>query len=57
MRLLRDVFHVNGRLTFDHGHGISHIMLNAADPLAKRLVTALCALVKSEPIAVTLGKT
>jgi hypothetical protein len=40
MRLVRDVFHVNGRRTFDDGHGISHIRLNAADPLAKRLVTA-----------------
>ena len=57
MRLVRDVFHVNGRLTFDYGHGISHIMLNAADPLAKRLVTALCALLESQHIAVTLGKT
>lgn len=57
MRLVRDVFQVNGRLTFAHGHGVSHIMLNAADPLAKRLVTALCALLESDHIAVTLGKT
>jgi len=57
MRLGREVFHVHGRLTFAHGHGISHIRLNAADPLAKRWLTALCALLESEHMAVTLGKT
>jgi hypothetical protein len=57
MRLVRDVFHVSGRIAFDHGRGISHIMLNAADPLAKRLVTGLRALLESEHIAVTLGQT
>lgn len=57
MRLVRDVLHVNGRLTFAHGHGVSHIMLNAADPRATRLVTALCAWLESDHLAVTLGKT
>jgi hypothetical protein len=56
VRMVRDVFHVGGRLGFDHRHGISHILLNAGDPLAKGLVTGLRALLESEHIAVTLGE-
>jgi hypothetical protein len=57
VRMVRDVFHVSGRIAFEYPHGISHIMLNAADPLAKRLVMGLRALLESEHVAVTLGKT
>ena len=56
LRMVRDVCQVSGKIVFDHRHSISHIMLNAADPLAKRLVTGLRALLESEHIAVTLGK-
>jgi hypothetical protein len=56
LRMVRDVCQVSGKIAFDHRQSISHIMLNAADPLAKRLVTGLRALLESEHIAVTLGQ-
>jgi hypothetical protein len=56
LRMVRDVCQVRGRIAFDHRHSISHILLNAADPLAKSLVTGLRALLESEHIAVTLGQ-
>jgi hypothetical protein len=56
LRMVRDVFHVSGRLVFDHWPSISSILLNPADPLAKGLAKGLGALLKSEHIAVTLGE-
>jgi hypothetical protein len=56
LRMGRDVCQVSGKIVFDHRHRLSHIRLNAADPLAKRLVTSLRALLESEHIAVTLGQ-
>jgi hypothetical protein len=56
LRLVRDVFHISGGLVFDHRRGISHIILNRADPLSKGLVTGLRVLLESEHIAVTLGE-
>jgi hypothetical protein len=56
LRMVRDVFHVSGRLVFNHRHSIASIILNPADPLAKGLARGLCALLASEPIAVTLGE-
>jgi hypothetical protein len=56
VRLVRDVFHMSGGLVFDHRRGISHIILNRADPLSKGLVTGLRVLLESEHIAVTLGE-
>jgi len=55
--MVRDVFHVSGRLAFDHWQSISSILLNPADPLAKGLAMGLGTLLKSEHIAVTLGET
>jgi hypothetical protein len=57
MRLGREVLHVQGRLTVAHGQGSSHLRVNAADPLATRWLTAWCAVLESEHMAVTLGKT
>ena len=56
MRLVRDMFHISGRIVFDHRQSISQIMLNPADPLAKGLAPGLFALLGSEHIAVTLGE-
>jgi len=57
MRMVRDVFHVSGKIVFDHRQTISQIMLNPVDPLAKGLAPGLFALLGSEFIAVTLGET
>jgi hypothetical protein len=57
MRMVRDVFHISGQIVFDHRQRISQILLNPADPLAKRVAPGLFALLGSEHIAVTLGKT
>ena len=56
LRMVREVFHVRGRLVFDHWQSLSSILLNPADPLATGLATGLGALLKSEHIAVTLGE-
>ena len=56
MRLVRDVGQVSGRLGFDSQQHIVHIILNAADPLAKALATGLNVLLEAEHIAVTLGE-
>ncbi len=57
MRMVRDVFHISGRIVFDHRQRISQIMLNPADPLAKGLAPGLFALLGSEHIVVNLGET
>jgi hypothetical protein len=56
MRMGRDVFHVSGKIVFDHRQHISQIMLNPADPLAKGLAPGLFALLGSEFIVVNLGE-
>ena len=56
MRLVRDVCQVSGRLGFDSQQHIVHIILNAADPLAKAFATGLNVLLEAEHIAVTLGE-
>ena len=56
MRMVRDVFHVSGKIVFDHRQHISQIMLNPADPLAKGLAPGLFALLGSEFIVVNLGE-
>jgi len=57
MRRVRDVFHLSGRIVFDHRQRISQLMLNPADPLAKGLAPGLFALLGSEHIVVNLGET
>jgi hypothetical protein len=56
VRMVRDVLQVSGRLGFDSQHRITSIRLNAADPLAKGLASALGALLETEHIAVILGQ-
>ncbi len=56
MRMIRDVFHVSGKIVFDHRQHISQIVLNPADPLAKGLAPGLFALLGSEFIVVNLGE-
>ena len=55
-RMVRDVFHVSGKIVFDHRQRLSPLMRNRADPLAKGLAPGLFALLGSEHIAVTLGQ-
>lgn len=57
LRMVREVFHISGQIVFDHRQRIAQILLNPADPLAKRLAPGLFALLGSEHIVVTLGKT
>jgi hypothetical protein len=55
-RMVRAVFHVRGKIVFDHRQHISQIMRNPADPLAKGLAPGLFALLGSEFIVVNLGE-
>ena len=57
LRMVRDVFHIQGRVGFDtHGHVI-RIVLNQAAPLVRGIGTALQVLLAPAHIAVTLGET
>ena len=56
LRMVRDVFHVSGFVVFDHTTKVSQIILNKADPLARRLNLALMTLLAPEHVAVTLGE-
>jgi Transposase DDE domain group 1 len=55
-RLVRDVFHINGKLVFDHCAQPLLIVLNQADPLAKELCRGLASLLAPEQVVVTLGE-
>ncbi len=56
LRMVRDVFHVNGFVVFDPTTKISQITLNQADPLARGLTAGLLILLAPEHVAVTLGE-
>jgi len=56
VRLIRDVFHMNGVMVFDHPARLMRIILNQADPLAKDLCAGLTALLAQEQVSVTLGE-
>jgi hypothetical protein len=56
-RLVRDVFQINGFLVFDQTVGLLQIVLNQADPLAKKLSAGLAALLAQEHVAISLGET
>jgi hypothetical protein len=57
LRMVRDVFHIQGRIGFDtHGH-VVRIVLNQAAPLVRGIGTALQVLLAPAHIAVTLGET
>jgi hypothetical protein len=55
-RLVRDVFHMNGLILFDHATHISRIILNQADPFATELCTGLAPLLAQEQVAVISGE-
>jgi hypothetical protein len=56
VRMVRDVFHIAGRIGFDvHGH-VVRIVLNQAAPLAGGLVLALQTVLAPTHIAVSLGE-
>jgi hypothetical protein len=55
-RLVRDVFHMNGKLVFDHSAQPLLIVLNQADPFAKELCTGLASLLAHHQVVVTLGE-
>lgn len=56
LRMVRDVFHIQGRIGFDrHGH-VVRIVLNQAAPLVRGIVTALQAVLAPAHIAVSLGE-
>ena len=56
VRMVRDVFHITGRIGLDaHGHVVA-IVLNQAAPLARGIVLALQAVLAPVHIAVTLGE-
>jgi hypothetical protein len=57
LRLVRDVFHINGLILFDHKSQGFQIILNRADPLARKLCSGFAALLAQEQLAVTLGET
>jgi hypothetical protein len=56
-RLVRDIFHISGRIICDALGHIVQIILNQAAPLVRGLVVALQALLATAHIAVTLGET
>jgi hypothetical protein len=57
LRMVRDVFHIQGRIGFDrHGH-VVRIVLNQAAPLVRGIVTALQVVLAPAQIAVSLGET
>lgn len=56
LRMVRDVFHMQGRIGFDiHGH-VVRIVLNQAAPLVRGIGAALQVLLAPAHIAVTLGE-
>jgi len=57
LRLVRDVFHMNGLILLDHKAQVFQIILNQADPLARKLCSGFAALLAQEQLAITLGET
>ena len=56
-RLIREVFHMDGVLVFDQSFELVQVILNQADPWAKKLRSSLAALLAQEHVAVSLGET
>lgn len=57
LRLMRDVFTTTGELCFDSAGRLTEIRLNQADTLVKPWIHGLANLLKSQHVAVNLGKT
>ena len=56
-RLVRDIFHISGRIICDALGHVVQIILNQAAPLVRELVAALQPLLRLAHIAITLGQT
>lgn len=56
LRLVRDVFHMNGLIFLDPHNRIVKIVLSRADPFARELCTGFAALFAQQHVAVTLGE-
>jgi len=56
LRLVRDVFHMNCLILLDHKAQVFQIILNQADPLARKLYSGFAALLVQQQFAVTLGE-
>jgi hypothetical protein len=57
VRVVRDLFHISGRIVFDAVGHIVQIVLNQAAPLGRVLADALRPLLMPAHIAITLGET
>jgi hypothetical protein len=55
-RMVRDVFHINGKIVFGHCAQPLLIVLNQAHPLAKELCRGLASSLAQEQVVVTLGE-
>jgi hypothetical protein len=55
-RMVRDVFHINGKIVFDHCAQPLLIVLNQAHPLAKELCRGLASSLTREQVVVILGE-
>jgi hypothetical protein len=55
-RLVREVFHIDGGITFDHYAHILQICLNPAAPLAAELCEGLVLVLAREHVALSLGE-
>ena len=56
LRMVRDVLHITGIVTFDEQRNIRKIVLNSADPFARHIQTGLASILALEHIAVCLGE-
>lgn len=56
LRLVRDVLHIVGIVSFDQQRNIRKIVLNSADPFARHIQTGLASLLALEQVAVCLGE-
>jgi hypothetical protein len=56
LRLVRDVFHINGIIQFDQSARIKQIVLNQRDPLAQHVSECLAAILAKEQVNVILGE-
>lgn len=56
LRMVRDVLHIVGIVSFDHQRNISKITLNSADPFARHIQTGLASILALEHVAVCLGE-
>jgi hypothetical protein len=57
VRMVRDLFHITGRIGLDARGHVEGIVLNQAAPLVRGIVKALQALLAPAHVAVSLGET